>query len=497
MSKQTNCDVIVIGGGSAALEAGIAARQAGARSVVLLEKAPQQESGGNAQFSHVGFRFVHSGADELRGFFPQVPEERFRRMQIPAYTRQNFLDDLNRVTQGRIDPVLADCLVDHSNAAVHWMQDIGVTWEPEKVTEVDGKLYLPGGHHIHPIGGGPGMLNQLRDIAFNRSGVEIRYESRVRAVHGNDRRVEGVRVSTPDGEYDMTARAIVVCSGGFQANAEMRARYLGANADLMKVRGSKHNTGEVLHMLLALGVKAAGHWQGAHMSPIDLKAPDVETPAMADGRGNTMNRYDYQFGITVNALGQRFFDEGEAKHAYTYAKTGRAVLNQPGGVAWQIYDQTGIDLFRHGRDYPATMVEASTLAELATKIGIEPEPFLRTVQEFNAACRQDVAFMAGELDGKGTVGITPKKSNWAVPLTRGPFRAYPVTAGVTFSFGGVQVDTQARVINTSHQPIEGLFASGDVIGLFFHNYPSCTGQTRNAVFSLLAGRNAAALLRKN
>jgi tricarballylate dehydrogenase len=491
MGPPTNCDVIVIGGGSAALEAAIAARQSGAHSVVMLEKAPQTESGGNAQFSHVGFRFVHSGAQELRGFFPQIPEERFRRMQIPAYTRQNFLDDLNRVTQGRIDPVLADCLVDHSNAAVHWMQDIGVAWEPEKTTEVDGKLYLPGGHHIHPVGGGPGMLGQLRDIAINKNGVEIRYESRVRAVHGNDRRVEGVRVSTPDGEYDLAGRSVIVCSGGFQANAEMRARYLGTNADLMKVRGSRHNTGEVLHMLLALGVKSAGHWQGAHMSPIDLKAPDVETPAMSDGRGNSMNRYDYQFGITVNALGQLFFDEGEAKHAYTYAKTGRAVLNQPGGVAWQIYDQTGIDLFRHGRDYPATMVEAPTLAELATKIGIEPEPFLRTVADFNAACQTDIPFMAGELDGKRTIGITPKKSNWAVPLARGPFRAYPITAGITFSFGGVQVDTQARVINTCNQPIDGLYASGDVIGLFFHNYPSCTGQTRNVVFSHLAGHNAA------
>ena len=497
MNPKSSCDVIIIGGGSAALEAAIAAREAGAGSVVLLEKAPPQESGGNAQFSHVGFRFVHSGAEELRGFFPQVEESVFRRMQIPAYTRQNFLDDLNRVTQGRIDPVLADCLVDRSNAAVHWMRAAGVRWEPEKMTEVDGKLYLPGGHHIHPIGGGPGMLTQLREIAFKTHGAEIRYESRVRAVHGNDRRVEGVRVSTPDGEYDLAARAIIVCSGGFQANAEMRARYLGANADLMKVRGSKHNTGEVLHMLLALGVKAAGHWQGAHMSPIDLKAPDVETPAMSDGRGNSMNRYDYQYGITVNALGQRFFDEGEAKHAYTYAKTGRAVLNQPGGVAWQLYDQSGIDLFRHGRDYPATMVEAPTLAELARKIGIEPEPLVHTVEEFNASCRKDIAFMAGDLDGKCTVGIAPKKSNWAVPLTRGPFRAYPITAGITFSFGGVQVDTQGRVINTGYQPIEGLFASGDVIGLFFHNYPSCTGQTRNAVFSLLAGRNAAVMLARN
>src|SRR5215468_6195650 len=497
MSSKNTCDVIVVGGGSAALEAAISARQSGANSVVMVEKAPRQESGGNAQFSHVGFRFVHAGAQELREFLPQVPEEKFRRMQIPTYSSQNFIDDLTRVTQGRIDPMLARCLVGHSNAAVHWMKDIGVKWEPEKVTEVDGKLYLPGGHHIHPIGGGPGMLQQLRDIAFNQNRIEIRYDSRVRAIHGNDRQVEGVRVSAADGEYDLSARAIVVCSGGFQANAEMRARYLGPNADLMKVRGSRHNTGEVLTMLLAFGAKSAGHWQGAHMSPIDGKAPNVETPVMKDGHGNSMNRYDYQFGITVNALGERFYDEGEAKHAYTYAKTGRLVLQQPGGVAYQIYDQTGIDLFRHGRDYPATMVEAPTLAELAVKIGIDTEPFLHTIETFNAACRTDVAFMAGELDGKSTLGITPKKSNWAMPIVKGPFRAYPVTGGVTFSFGGIQVDSQARVINTCHEPIRGLYASGDVIGLFFHNYPSCTGQTRNAVFSYLAGRGAGAMLTKN
>jgi tricarballylate dehydrogenase len=494
MTSRDRCDIAVIGGGSAALEAAIAAREAGAEKVTMLEKAPEAESGGNARFSHTGFRFVHAGAKELREFLPEVDEARFARMQIPPYARTDFLTDLARVTQGRIDPVLAECLVDQSNAALHWLRAIGIKWEPEKTTEVDGKFYLPGGHHIHPVGGGPGMLAQLKARALG-CGVDIRYRTRVRALHGNDRRIEGVQVSSADAEYDLAADAVIVCSGGFQANAEMRARYLGPNADLMKVRGSRHNTGEVLGMLLALGAKPAGHWQGAHMSPIDGKAPEVETPVRADGRGNMMNRYDYQFGITVNALGQRFFDEGEAKHAYTYAKTGRAVLQQPGGVAYQIYDQTGIDLFRHGRDYPATMVEAETLAALATAIGIEGELLLRTVEAFNKACRTDVAFMPGELDGKCTVGISPRKSHWAEPLVRGPFRAYPVTAGVTFTFGGIKVDTGARVINTVEEPIRGLYASGDIIGLFFHNYPSCTGQTRNAVFSYLAGRNAAELVR--
>ena len=245
-------------------------------------------------------------------------------------------------------------------------------------------------------------------------------------------------------------------------------------------------------------MKAAGHWQGAHMSPIDRKAPDVETPAMSDGRGNSMNRYDYQFGITVNALGQRFFDEGEAKHAYTYAKTGRAVLSQPGGVAWQIYDQTGIDLFRHGRDYPATMVEAPTLARAGAEDrhragavpahgrGVQRRLPRRTSRSWRASSTANAPSASRRRSRTGQCRSRVARS---API--------PITAGITFSFGGVQVDTEARVINTTLQPIEGLFASGDIIGLFFHNYPSCTGQTRNAVFSHLAGRNAAAMLEKN
>ena len=490
MGSREVCDVIVIGGGSAAFEAAISAKTAGAGHVVMLEKAPESEFGGNARFSHTGFRFVHDGSEEVREFVPEVEEETYGRMHIPAYTRDNFLADLNRVSQNRIDPVLAEAFVDQSNAAVHWMKEIGIRWEPDKTIKVGDKLYFEPGINIHPIGGGLGLLLRLREIALSH-GIEVRYEFKVRAVHGNERKVEGVRVSTPQGEYDLSGRAMICCSGGFQANAEMRARYLGSNTDFVRVRGSKHNTGEVLQAMLALGAKAAGHWQGAHMTPIDSAAPPVETPMMEGGRGNSMNRYDYPYGITVNSMGQRFYDEGEAKHSYTYAKTGRAVLAQPGAMAFQIYDQTGIDLFRRGRDYKATMYEASTIAELATKIGLEPAVLVHTVEEYNGACRKDVPFGPAILDGKCTVGISPPKSHWAVPIERGPFRAYPITAGITFTFGGLQVDTKARVINTSHRPIEGLFASGDVVGLFFHNYPSCTGQTRNAVFSYLAGRSAA------
>lgn len=478
-------DVIVVGGGSAAFEAAVMAHQEGAQRVVMLEKAPEPEFGGNARYSHTGFRWVYSGAEEIRQFLPDLDESTFRRLHLPTYTAETFMADLQRVTQGRINQELAEVLVQQSNSAIHWMRELGIQWEIDSHVVIDGRYYFEPGLVIHPtggIGGGLGQLMQWREIA-TRVGIEIRYESRVCQVHGNDRRIEGVRVSNPEEEYDLLGHAVILCSGGFQANAEMRARYLGMNADLMKVRGSRHDTGEVLMMTLALGAKPAGHWQGAHATPIDATFPDVEI-------GNKANRYGYTFGITVNSLGQRFYDEGEARHSYTYAKTGWAILSQPGAVAYQIYDQKSLPLLNKRYYDFAQPIEAPTIKELATKIGIEPVVLTHTVDEFNNAVREDIQFDATKLDGKCTVGIVPKKSNWAIRIDKPPFRAYPVTGGITFTFGGLQINQDAQVLNTSGNPIKGLYASGDIIGLFFHNYPSCTGQTRNVVFSRLAGRHA-------
>ena len=242
---------------------------------------------------------------------------------------------------------------------------------------------------------------------------------------------------------------------------------------------------------MSLGAKATGHWQGAHQTPIDAGAPAFETPVREDGRGNTMNRYDYCHGITVSSLGQRFFDEGESFHSYTYAKTGRAVRGQPGNIAYQIYDKKGIAMFRHGPDFPATFEEASTIEELAAKAGLSPDVLAHTVAAYNAAVADEVPFDASKLDGKCTRGIDPPKSNWAQKIDQPPYRAYPVSGGITFTFGGLAINTDAEVLNTSNQPIRGLYASGDIIGLFYHNYPSCTGQTRNLVFSRKAGQGAA------
>jgi len=490
MDRKENCDIIVIGGGTAAHEAAVAAREAGAERVIMLEKAPQDQFGGNARYSHTGFRFVYDGGREIREFI-EVDDAKFANFVMPPYTRENFLADLNRVTEGRIDQELATFLVDNSNAAVRWMHKLGIKFEHEKPVPVKGKDYFEPGAVIHSVGGGLGQLMAWRAIA-EKMGIEIRYESKVNGFHGSEHHIDGVRVLTPDGEYDLFARAIICCSGGFQASPEMRARYLGPNGDLMRLRGSRHDTGEVLNMLIALGARTAGHWQGAHATPIGAEYPDGEIPLRPDGHGNEANRYEYKFGITVNTRGERFYDEGETKHSYTYAKTGRAVLAQPGGLAHQIYDDTGFKLFREGAYVGAKGYIADTIPDLARQIGLAPEVLVHTVEEYNAACNKDVPFNPGIMDGKNTIGTKVPRTHWANPIQKPPFRAYPIVCGITFTFGGLKINTRAQVLATSGKPIRGLYASGDVVGLFFHNYPGNTGQTRNAVFSRVAGREAAA-----
>lgn len=494
MSRAERCDIIVVGGGSAAFEAAIAARQAGAEHVVMLEKATPDDFGGNARYSHTGFRCVYNSPSDIRAIIPDVDSNVFERFHLPGYSTQMFLDDLNTVTRHRIDQALALYLVEESYPALLWMKETGMLFEPERHAPIDGRHYFQPGIIVHTVGGGLGQVMRWRDIALETWNVDLRYDSRVVAFHGDHRSISGVRVSSSSEDYDLFSKCVIVCAGGFQASAEMRARYLGPNSDLMKVRGSIHDTGEVLMSLLALGAKSAGHWQGCHATPIDASARDGGIPMRDDGHGNSANRYDYMYGITVNGLAQRFYDEGESKLSYTYAKTGREVLAQPGGVAFQIFDKTSFSLFRLGPEYTDSYLQAPTIRELASKLGLQPEALEHTVAEFNSACRPDIAFDPRILDGKCTQGITPVKSNWAVPLTTPPFRAYPIACGVTFSFGGLQINTNSEVLNTAGVPIHGLYASGDIVGLFFHNYPSCTGQVRNAVFSRTAGYRAAAHL---
>ena len=291
------------------------------------------------------------------------------------------------------------------------------------------------------------------------------------------------------------SKAVVLACGGFEANAEMRARYLGPGWDLAKVRGSRYNVGQGHRMALEIGAAPAGHWSGAHACAWDLNAPPVGDLDV----GDRFQKHGYPFGIVVNARGQRFLDEGADFHSYTYAKYGGEILKQPGMFAWQVFDQKTVHLLRDEYRIPRTTKErADTLEALAAKLeGVDPKGFLDTVRAFNAAPRPDVPFNPNIHDGLRTSGLAIDKSNWAQRLDTPPYEAYGVTTGITFTFGGLKITNDAEVEDVTGRVIPGLFAAGEIVGgLYYHNYASGTGLMAGSVFGRIAGKSAAAYVRR-
>jgi tricarballylate dehydrogenase len=305
----------------------------------------------------------------------------------------------------------------------------------------------------------------------------------------DDNGVKGLRVRAGGTTSEIAARAVILACGGFEANPEWRTRYLGPGWELAKVRGTRYNTGDGIKMALDIGAAAYGNWSGCHAVGWDRNAPEFGDLAV----GDQFQKHSYPFGILVNARGERFVDEGADFRNYTYAKYGRAILEQPAQFAWQIFDQKVTHLLRgEYRIKQVTKVQANTLEELAGKLeGVDPQGFLATVKAYNAAVQKDVPFNPNVKDGRGTVGITPPKSNWANTLDTPPFEAYGVTCGITFTFGGLRIASNGQVLDTDMVPIPGLYAAGELVGgLFWFNYPGGTGLTSGAVFGRLAGTSA-------
>jgi tricarballylate dehydrogenase len=315
----------------------------------------------------------------------------------------------------------------------------------------------------------------------------VLYETPAIGLLQGDRGIEGVRVRHRGRIRDLHSKAVILACGGFEANAEMRARYLGPNWDLAKVRGSRFNTGQGLKMALGLGA-VAGHWSGAHAVAWDLNAPpfgDLDV-------GDRLQKHNYPFGIVVNARSERFLDKDLDFHSYTYAKYGGEILNQPGMFAWQIFDQTVVHLLREEYRIPRiTKEKADSFEALAEKLeGVDGRRFLETVRAFNAAPRPEVPFNPNIRDGLATSGLAIDKTNWAQRLDQPPYEAYAVTTGITFTFGGLKITTSAEVEDTTGHPIPGLYAAGEIV--VYHNYAGGTGLMSGAVFGRLAGRSAAA-----
>ncbi len=478
--------VVVVGGGNAALNAAIAAREAGA-DVTLLERAPFALRGGNSRFTAGAMRTVYAGVDDLRRLMPDLTDGEVARSDFGAYSREQFYDDMGRVTQYRTDPDLAERLIESSFETLCWMRDKGVRFLPlygRQSFEVDGKVRFWGGLTVEAWGGGPGLVDALTRIATS-SGVDVRYGVRATGLATTAR---GLEVHSGSGA--IRGDAVVLACGGFESNPAWRTRYLGPPWDLAKVRGTRFNTGDGIRMAVDVGAATRGNYSGCHAVGWDMNAPEFGDLDVGDG----FQKHSYPFGVMVNLAGERFVDEGADFRNYTYARYGREVLNQPGQCAWQIFDAKVSHLLRDEyRIRRVTKVTAATLEALAAKMeGVDGDGFVAEIARYNAAVDTATPFDPTVKDGRGTRGLPVPKSNWANRLDTPPFEAYGITCGITFTFGGLAVDPGARVLSEEGAPIPGLYAAGELVGgLFYFNYPGGTGLTSGAVFGREAGRNAA------
>jgi tricarballylate dehydrogenase len=461
------CDVLIVGGGIAGLAASVAAAQAGAH-VILIEKAPPAGRGGNTRFADAQMRFPHE-ADEF------APRD---------YTADEMYSDLMRISRGRANTALVRVLCDNARETAEWLTGLGLEWEA-------GYPHTAG-YRRSPKSGGAGLV----DLLFRRFeglGGVVSYETGATdLVVDATRRITGVRAASPEGVVDIQAKGgVILACGGFQANVQMRVAHLGRFADSLILRGSRYNTGEGLMMAIAAGAKPAGQWGDYHSAVLDARSPKIECGVTA--------LYNYQMGIFVDAQGKRFLDEGEDFRDHTYVKFSKYIVEQAGGEAWCLFDQQAYQREEFARAWRPVgpPLQAETLKELAGMMDVPAEDLLDTVGGYNAAI-QPGTYDLDRLDGKRTAGIFPPKSNWALPLDHPPYIAIPVTGGITFTFGGIECDTTARVIDTRGVVMEGLYAAGEPMGgIFYYNYPGASSVIRGAVYGRIAGTDSARRARED
>ncbi|MGG4152530.1 FAD-dependent tricarballylate dehydrogenase TcuA [Peribacillus muralis] len=490
MMKAEKYDVVVVGAGNAALCAAISAKEGGAR-VLVLERGPVEKRGGNSFFTDGAIRVAYNDLNAIKNIIPDLTEKQSESIVMPAYTESDYYGDLMRVTGGRSNPELALQLVSKSYETVVWMRDQGIKFELNEENQSflqDGKRIFWGGLPIKTEDKGVGLMRRL----FARTeemGIDVWYGARAVELVLERDAITGIVVEKDHEVVKVETSGVVLACGGFEANKEMRSENMGDEWEAAIVRGTEFNTGDGISMALAVGAQKFGQWSGCHSIGTDYNAPKVGDFTKP---GDIFKKHSYPYSIMLNNEGKRFVDEGADLRNYTYAKYGREVLKQPGYVAYQIYDAQVRPMLRKEYDLEeATYYTADTLAELAGSLPVNQKQFLKTIEDYNNAV-QDGEYRPAEKDGKGTKGITPPKSNWALRIEQGPFYAFPVTCGITFSFGGLQVDATGHVLDKEEQPIRGLFAAGEMIGgIFYENYPGGSGLMSGAVFGKLAGSSAA------
>jgi tricarballylate dehydrogenase len=459
VTQLADCDVLVIGGGNAAMCAAIMAAEGGA-SVQVIEAAPQVYRGGNSRHTR-DIRYMHPGAT---------------RYVTGPYPEDEFWDDLWRVTGGETDEVLARLVIQHSIDIEAWMMAHGVRWQPP----LHGTLHLAR-TNVFMLGGGKAMLNALY-LTAEKLGVRIAYDARATSLSIAGNTFEAARVCLDDGEQDVRARALVVAAGGFEANVPWLKRYWGDAADNFIIRGTPYNQGAMLAALLECGALAIGDPKEFHAVALDARAPRFD--------GGIVTRLDsVPFGIVVNNLTQRFYDEGEDFWPKRYAIWGGLIARQPDQIAYSVVDARSMGLFMPSVFPP---IKAPSIPALADALGLDPGGLSRAVDAYNASI-QPGTFDPAALDDCHTQGLNPPKSHWAVAIETPPFYGYPLKTGVTFTYRGVAVDQQAHVILQDRGPAPNVFAAGEVMAgnILGRGYLAGFGLTIGTVFGRIAGLEAA------